>query len=1137
MAREHEIPDADERELLVADARARDAALDVSRSFIVQAPAGSGKTELLIQRYLALLATVSEPEEVVAITFTNKAANEMQARIVDALERARRGETAGAEHQQRTAAAASRVLERDAVRDWRLLDAPRRMRIQTLDAFCASVTRLLPISSGLGGSLTTSADAGMFDLYRDAAAATLDWLAADEPQAAAVTRLLSHLDNSVADYIDYLARMLAKRDQWLGIVGAGVGADSGDDASAARAALEADIERQVCAQLRLARERLVALGGAAERSLLSYAGRRLEEARGEPQPLAALAEDDWPDAAAADAGTWRMIAAALLTKQGELRRQVDKNSGFPPRDDGEKAAFSSWLERLRGEPGLADLLVAVRELPDARYRDEQWEALLAIFAVLPLAVGELKRLFTERGVTDHVEVAQAASAALGSVDDPGELAMLLDYRIRHLLVDEMQDTSIGQYRLLAQLTAGWEPGDGRTLFCVGDPMQSIYRFRDAEVGQFVAARTHGIGEARLESLVLRRNFRSGEQLVHWFNDVFARVLPARDDIATGAIAYSPCVSVDAHAGLGSVTVHALVDADAAQEAECSADIVEGCLAADDGEVAVLVRGRSQLPQLLADLRRRGIPCRAIEIDRLTDLPEIIDLLALTRALGHDGDRIAWLALLRAPWCGMTWRDLHRLVQNDRRSTVRELAAEPERLAALSADGRTRLSRFFDDLDRHDRAHRVRSLRERIECLWLALGGAAALRTTEQLDNAYRFLDVLEKLESAGTLADVAALEAQLDDERVSSPGDGQTRVQVMTMHKAKGLQFDHVVLHALGRQPASGDKDMLAWLTLTHDDGSGGLVLSPPGPRYEQERDPLHRFIERAAEESDGYELARLLYVSCTRAVTSLHLVASVGTNRHGSELATPHRRSLLHRLWPLVEPDFEAAFAASGGSDEPATEENTFEAPRLTRLDAAAPCPPEPPPAVARSRRGADREVDYEWVGSAARHAGTIVHRWLQRMAEGGVSADRLPPDVIAISRRWARALGVADADLDTVSSRVENALKGVLGDDRGRWLLGGDGHAELRLTGLEEGAVVSIAIDRVRFDDDGVHWLVDYKTSTHEGGDLDGFLRQEADRYRGQLRRYRDIYAGVADAPLRTALYFPLLRRFVEVDVGPLP
>ena len=137
---------------------------------------------------------------------------------------------------------------------------------------------------------------------------------------------------------------------------------------------------------------------------------------------------------------------------------------------------------------LREQLHAIRSLPEPTYTDEQWDALDAIVKLAPQAVAELQVVFAAHGQADFIEIAQGAVRALGDESDPTDLLLSLDYRIRHILVDEFQDTSHSQYELLVRLTSGWEPGDGRTLFVVGDPMQSIYRFREAEVGALPARR-------------------------------------------------------------------------------------------------------------------------------------------------------------------------------------------------------------------------------------------------------------------------------------------------------------------------------------------------------------------------------------------------------------------------------------------------------------------------------------------------------------------------------------------------------------------------------------------------------------------------------------------------------------------------
>ena len=156
----------------------------------------------------------------------------------------------------------------------------------------------------------------------------------------------------------------------------------------------------------------------------------------------------------------------------------------------------------------------------------------------------------------------------------------------------------------------------------------------------------------------------------------------------GAVSYAEAVPVEHLEGKGSCTVHAAFGPDKKLEAALGHEVLAGLLQDHPEEsVAVLVRSRTHLPELLASLRQAGIDYQAVEIDRLTDLPEVIELLALTRAACHLGDRLAWLSILRAPWIGLDWRDLHALVRNDRNQAVFELLqgrGAPQRVVRLWA---------------------------------------------------------------------------------------------------------------------------------------------------------------------------------------------------------------------------------------------------------------------------------------------------------------------------------------------------------------------------------------------------------------------------------------------------------------------
>jgi len=200
-------------ERLVADAAARKQALDPQTSFIVQAPAGSGKTELLTQRYLVLLAQAAHPEEVVAITFTRKAANEMRERVLGALDDARNKPRPDKAHKADSWDLARTVIERDIALAWQLIANPSRLRIHTIDSFCSSLTRQMPYLSRFGAPPSATEDAER--LLRDTARNTLAHLNENDQWTGAVERLLRHLDNNHPKAVELISQMLARRDQWL----------------------------------------------------------------------------------------------------------------------------------------------------------------------------------------------------------------------------------------------------------------------------------------------------------------------------------------------------------------------------------------------------------------------------------------------------------------------------------------------------------------------------------------------------------------------------------------------------------------------------------------------------------------------------------------------------------------------------------------------------------------------------------------------------------------------------------------------------------------------------------------------------------------------------------------------------------
>jgi ATP-dependent exoDNAse (exonuclease V) beta subunit len=1098
-------------------------ALDPERSFIVQAPAGSGKTELLIQRFLALLARVAQPEAVVAITFTVKAAGEMRGRLLDALANASGRVEPASAHERFTHDLARAALEQDARQRWDLLNNPDRLRIQTIDALSMAITRQMPWMARFGAMPSVTENAR--EMYGVAAQRTIEVLAEPGEHAAAVAALLRHLDNDPARAAGLLARMLEFRDHWLLVVGADLGVD------AVREQLESSLARIVTAHLvrlraavpdRLTRELIATATYAATN--LSTTDKRIASCCG---------LTDLPGTGTDCLPLWLGLAELLLTGKGDWRKSVDRNIGFPPSNRQMKERFSALLSKLPVAEEFRALLEQVSELPSCGYEDSQWEVLCALFRLLPVGAAQLRSVFTEKGTVDFVEIGIAARRALGAANRPTDLALVLGARVEHLLVDEFQDTSVTQFELLRTLTAGWEEDRRRTVFLVGDPMQSIYRFRQAEVGLFLNVRRSGIGSLRPEPLGLTVNFRSGRPVVDWVNRVFSEAFPAAADAASGAVAYARSIAFDEGADGAGVQVHPFIGRDDGAEAELVCDLItRERRERPAGRIAVLVRSRSHLGAIADYLRDEGIPHRAIEIQALAEKPVIQDLLALTRALLHLADRVAWLAVLRAPWCGLALADLQRIAGADPYRPIWSLLHDPE--CALEREAAARLNRILPTLSRALSMRARIPVAELVERTWIALGGDRIAGENGRAD-ARAYFDLLEDTGRSGDIEYFEALASRIQDLFASPDGADASVVELMTIHKAKGLEFDSVILPGLGKRPRVDEPSLLLWSERPTEDGAE-LLIAPIAARRNGE-DHTYDYLRRENDEKNRHEAVRLLYVACTRARSRLHLIGAVDveTNVFERRLTDPPRDSLLAHIWMTVRPQFEARLNATDkASSVPSNGPRKPQVLRRVPLGASClkwlPDGDEPPATSAPVQIGED-------ANDVARRIGTVTHRCLERIARDGVdrwNRDRIEAMQPALTVALA-AEGVAAEQCKVAALRIVRALTATIADRNGRWMLGPHraGQSEFALSGVIDGEVRHLVIDRTFMTEAGTRWIVDFKTSEPgPGEDVDSFIEAEKRAYEVQLRRYAEVLSGLEARTIRLGLYFVMLARWAPVE-----
>ncbi|QNI33587.1 UvrD-helicase domain-containing protein [Alloacidobacterium dinghuense] len=1177
------------------DQGARDEALSTEASYIVQAPAGSGKTELLTHRFLKLLAHVDEPEQILAITFTRAATAEMRSRVLKKLEEAASSRVSDADDVLLVSARAA--LAHAEKRGWNLLDQPHRLDIQTIDSLCMRVAHEQPLLARMGGQLQPQENA--LPLYQNAARRTLANLGGRNRELhAALTQFLQLRDNNLQDTQRLIAEMLAHRDQWIHTLPLNRQLTA-EDWDEARLQFEAPFRRAINRVLRkvhtilsseaIVADELVELASYAARNQSDIDLRAISHIRTLPGPNEKFFDQ------------WICICCLLLTKSNDAwRKQVTAKEGFPPstirrKDSVEqqyKDRMMSLIGRLSQYDGLRESLCAIRNLPPPRYDSDQWQTLRNLFTVLHYAAAELRVLFAEENAVDFVELGISALHVLEQ-EHPSERVLSVSERVRHLLVDEFQDTSRRQHLLVRALLRAWNQGDGRTCFFVGDPMQSIYMFRQAEVELFEQVRQHGVVTAGQQHpctpLQLTANFRSHGGLTDPLNDYFDKIFARTRTAGAAAVPFSASQAVSKALPGKSIHLHPQFvprgDEDALAEAReheaeqllCTIQehlprVQKAALTADPDKsytVAVLARARQHLALIAQKLHENNIPFRSVELETLSERQEILDLLSLIRALLHPMDRIAWLSVLRAPWCGLTLQDLYILCGSD----DKQFALHPvqqlieERLPLLSEDGQERLRRTYAVLTRalevRYRMDQSPSLAGWIERVWHSLGGPLCL-DEQQRENVRVFFTMLDTVAPDG----IECLSEGFDHKlsRLFSQPDPRASerfgVQLMTIHKAKGLGFDVVLAPGLDRSTGRDRQQLICMLERVSIDNPDvdELLVAPIGSKGEDTH-PLYQWVRKQRQMREDEERKRVFYVACTRARRELHLFGTAVIGLKGS-LEPGWPDSLLATAWPALQTEFESVYQAQSKQiviPFPS-------APQPGVVDIAAVAAPAHPPLVLRrlpsdlvipaaranvtvastlSGIADDREPFERPEGSRQQRViGSVIHALLERLSRlfvqnpgisGGEIRTLLQPQATTMLRAAAFPADQSAATLTDILAAAESSAA----DATGRWLLGPHpgAQSEASWTGWVDGRLQTLRADRVfragaepLQEGSDYFWIVDYKTALYSGTDIEGFLAEQRTFYEPQLASYGRALCQLhgKNLALRFGLYFPRMGRF---------
>ncbi|HLI77624.1 MAG TPA: 3'-5' exonuclease, partial [Acidobacteriaceae bacterium] len=458
----------------------------------------------------------------------------------------------------------------------------------------------------------------------------------------------------------------------------------------------------------------------------------------------------------------------------------------------------------------------------------------------------------------------------------------------------------------------------------------------------------------------------------------------------------------------------------------------------------------------------------------------------------------------------------------------------------------------------------------VERTWRSLGGDAPLQP-EHRSNAYRFLDLLHKLEGGPDPLSLPLITHRLR-KLYADPTTVDTPVELMTIHKAKGLEWDLVLIPSLERGSGVNMHGLLKWLELDSPTDEASFLLSPIQGKGEH-ASKLSRWLTAAESQRTASEAKRLLYVACTRAREELHLFATVELRPDGAIAAPKRGDSLLKAAWPACKDVLEQQVAPRRSSGEVVRFPEPADASRPEPLALAAAADvreipgqePRPAPPIRRLPSSFDPLARFHpeyGAGLAytpaaalpqsavftrpdgsfgARAFGNVVHRFLHLLSvrlAGGQSLDQLKTELPTWQSRLGASLrneGLAPATAATEARRALHALTATLEDAHGTWLLlpHAQAHSEVPLPAASP--LISLRADRTFFagplpllDSPPTHrWIVDYKTAELGGRSVEAFLSGQKAKYLPQMQAYADaaVFAGTDPAVLVLALYFPLL------------
>ncbi len=1020
--------------MLNDDQKLREKCLEID-SFIVQAPAGSGKTELLTQRFLKLLSITNTPSEILAVTFTNKAAAEMKNRIIGYLKKTH------VPKNDLTKKLVDDVVNGLKYRNISLDELISEFNILTIDSLNQKIVNSMPLLSQFGFEFKIESDISPFinDIIKD--------VIYREQFSENIHSLLEILNIEYKALENYLAELMIKREFWI------YDFFNTTEENVITNYLNDEKNNAI---LKIKNILNITIG--LDLSIHEFSN----------------------------------LIDELYTKQKTIRKKIDlSNIDIENRERIEKLIKNNSIPTY---DSIEKELILFKI-----YQDNDFKLIKILTPLLKTLCAELKVYFLNHKTIDFSEISQQALFALYHDNEYTDISHYLSIKYSHLLIDEFQDINNNQLKLFTHLIHNWDAEN--TIFCVGDPMQSIYRFRKSEVSIFLNTIQHGIGNFKLHHIILSLNNRSKPQLINWFNRVFSKIFEKETDLDTGEISYQSCFSRE-NSTKGEVNLIPYYSNKELSDIYAEAELVaQQILHSPHRSIAIIARSRTHLKPIVTYIKKHylnKINITAIELEPLGNHQCIQDILSLTLALNNFCDRIHWVSLLQSPLCGLTIKDLAILFK-DNKEIPWTIINSPI-VNKISTDGQVRLNVFISILKKYLKKIYIDQWHFLIKELWFELKGAETLYKKNDYGLIEEYLKLIRKFES--NIINDELLVYEIDNKMISNISTENKTVNFLTIHKSKGLEFDHVIIPSLDKSTRISSSPLINFDYFTKQN----KVIFSIKNNHDNTLS-LHDYHNLKNKIKDTNELKRLFYVAATRSISQLDLIAYLEP-----DAAKIKKNTFLELLQEeFLSKQSKFIKSKSINFDYKSFKPVHYQIP-IEHLIAA----PE-----TNNRNNNDfYESDLKKDDSPEILIGIFVHKYLELIHRH----TNLDIDIFIEKVIYQQNLPEF-VDIDYLKAEVKFCIDNLHNTNTGAFIIQmyDDDHSEFKVSHYHEGELWNYRIDRT-FLKNNERWIIDYKYHKNDNDDLN----ITALKYQQQLNLYAKFFN---EKKIKKAVYFLRQSKLVEI------